>query len=170
MNRILIFLVAVFICPFANAEGMRMSVGVTRYASQAIEMGYALPKWDFAVGHVGSQTLDARLHTDMCKDPSEQPPCDNIVLNGEMDLDPYYYASFQRIQEFRRDRTVRPFAGVGLAAYSDTNPLISSPVGFSLSAGMNIGQHFGLQWRHFSNAGYEQPNMGQDIFLASWRL
>jgi hypothetical protein len=35
---------------------------------------------------------------------------------------------------------------------------------------MNIGQRFGLQWRHFSNAGYEQPNMGQDVLLASWRL
>ena len=60
--------------------------------------------------------------------------------------------------------------GLGLAAYTDNNPLVSSPLGFSLSAGMNIGERFGFQWRHFSNAGIEQPNMGQDVLLASWRL
>jgi hypothetical protein len=147
-----------------------MSLGVTRYASQTLEFAYDLEKWDFALGYIGPQTLDARIHTDICKDPSLRPPCDHVVVDGELDLNPYYYASAQRIHEFRPGRAVRPFAGLGLAAYTDTNQLISSPIGFSLSAGMNIGQRFGLQWRHFSNAGYDQPNMGQDMLLASWRL
>jgi hypothetical protein len=170
MNQIIIIFISVFVCSLANAEGVRVSAGVTRYASQSLELAYGLKKWDFALGYVGSQTLDARIHTDMCKDPSLEPPCDHIVVDGKMELEPYGYASAQRIFEFRRDRTLRPFAGLGVAAYTDTNPLISSPVGFSLSAGMNIGQRFGVQWRHFSNAGYEQPNLGQDMLLASWRL
>ena len=169
MNRTIILIAALF-CPFANAEGLRMSAGITRHAAQTLELAYAIKKWDIALGYITSQTVDARIHTDTCKDPSLQPPCDHIVLPGKMDLSPYFYASLQRIHEFRRDRAVRPFAGLGVAAYSDTNPLVSSPLGFSLSAGMNIGEHFGLQWRHFSNAGIQQPNIGQDVLLASWRL
>jgi hypothetical protein len=170
MNRIIFTIIAVLLCPSVYAEGMRLSVGVTRYASETLELAYGIKKWDLALGYVGSQTLDARIHTDICKDPALQPPCDPVVLDGEMELDPYYYASVQRIHQFRRDRTVRPFAGIGIAAYTDTNPLISSPLGFSLSAGMEFGQRFAVQWRHFSNAGMEQPNMGQDMLLASWRL
>jgi hypothetical protein len=170
MNRIII-LVAVLLCPFAHADNLRMSVGVTRYSSESLELAYSIrKKWDIALGYVGSQTLDANIHTNTCKDPSLKPPCDHVVLTGEMELNSYYYASFQRIHEFRRDRTIRPFAGIGLAAYTDTNPLISSPLGFSLSAGMNIGERFDVQWRHFSNAGFEKPNMGQDMLLAGWRL
>lgn len=170
MNRIII-LIAVLFCPLTHADGLRMAVGVTRYSSETLELAYSVrKKWDIALGYIGSQTLDARVHTNMCKDPSQRPPCDHIVLAGEMGLNSYFYASFQRIHEFRRDRTIRPFAGLGLAAYTDTNPLVSSPLGFSLSAGMYIGEHFGLQWRHFSNAGIEQPNMGQDVLLAGWRL
>ena len=170
MNRIII-LIAVLFCPLAHAESLRMSVGVTRYSSETLELAYSVrKKWDIALGYIGSQTLDANVHTNICKDRSLRPPCDHIVLPGKMELDSYFYASVQRIHEFRRDRTLRPFAGLGLAAYTDNNPLVSSPLGFSLSAGMNIGERFGFQWRHFSNAGIEQPNMGQDMLLARWRL
>jgi len=147
-----------------------MSVGITRQNAETLELAYGIKKWDLALGYIGSQIIDARVHTNICKDPGLQPPCDHIVLDGEMELNPYYYASLQRIHEFRRGRAVRPFAGLGVAAYSGTNPLVSSPLGFSLSAGMTIGERFGLQWRHFSNAGIQQPNIGQDVLLASWRL
>lgn len=171
MNRIIIFVLVIFsTCNAAHAEGLRMSVGVTRYVSQTLELAYALGKWDLAAGYVGSQTLDARLHTQTCKNPAEQPPCDEVILDGKLDLKPYYYASFQRIFKFRSGQAVRPFAGAGLAAHTQTNPLVSSPFGFSLSVGMSIGERFALQWRHFSNAGLEQPNLGQDILLASWQL
>ena len=53
----------------------------------------------------------------------------------------------------------------GVVANSDTNPYVSSALTFSLSAGLRVSERWTLEWRHFSNAGLEQPNLGQDILL-----
>jgi hypothetical protein len=47
---------------------------------------------------------------------------------------------------------------------------VSSTAAFSLSAGLRIGQRWTLEWRHFSNAGLNQPNLGQDILLLRGRF
>ena len=65
---------------------------------------------------------------------------------------------------------LRPVAGVGLVAQSDTNAYVSTPVNFSLSLGLAVGERVSVEWRHFSNAGTDGPNLGQDTMLLRWRF
>ena len=157
-------------CQLANAEGLRLSVGVTTESAENLEVAYSLKKWDLAFGYVGSQVIDAIMKTDFCAEPFQLPPCERLFVDTTLKVQPYYYASVQRILELRSERFIRPFAGLGLSAYSGTNPLVSSPIGFSVSLGINLGERFTLQWRHFSNGGLDDPNLGQDILMAGWRL
>ena len=171
MNRIItIALLACAACQSANAEGLRLSVGVTTESAENLEVAYSLKKWDFALGYVGSQVIDAIMKTDFCAEPFQVPPCELLVVDTTLKVEPYYYASVQRILELRSERFIRPFVGLGLSAFSNTNPLVSSPIGFSVSLGINLGERFTLQLRHFSNGGLDQPNLGQDIVMAGWRL
>jgi hypothetical protein len=47
---------------------------------------------------------------------------------------------------------------------------VSSGAAFSLSGGLRMGKRWTLEWRHFSNAGLVQPNLGQDILLLRGRF
>ncbi len=125
-------LLACAACQSANAEGLRLSVGVTTESAENLEVAYSLKKWDFALGYVGSQVIDAIMKTDFCAEPFQLPPCELLVVDTTLKVQPYYYASVQRILELRSERFVRPFVGLGLSAFSDTNPLVSSPIGFSV--------------------------------------
>jgi hypothetical protein len=171
MNRLItITLFVCATCQLAHAEGFRLSVGVTTDSAENLEIAYSLKKWDVALGYVGSQVIPAKMKTDFCAEAFQLPPCERLVVDTTLELQPYYYASMQRILELRSERLIRPFVGLGVSLFSDTNPLVSSALGFSVSLGINFGERLTLQWRHFSNGGIDQPNLGQDILMAGWRL
>jgi hypothetical protein len=120
---------------------------------------------------VTEQTLLINYITSHC--PYEGAPAEYCTTDVRRDhglVDPYAYFSVQRRWEFRRGRRMRPLAGLGLVAQSDTNAYVSTPVNFSLSLGLAVRERVSLEWRHFSNAGKEQPNLGQDTVLLRWRL
>lgn len=155
----------------ATAEGWRLSGGLTTNEGRAFEVTYEWPRWELTVGYAGTQVVDVRRTVETCRwITATELDCDVTRARVEGDVDDYLYLSAQRLFEFRHGRRFRPVIGLGLVGQSDTNAYVSSQVNFSLSLGLNLGERAVLQWRHFSNGGVQEPNLGQDILLVSWRL
>lgn len=60
--------------------------------------------------------------------------------------------------------------GLGVARHTNTSRLIGSPFGFALSIGYDFTDHWGVRYRHWSNAGSAKPNRGLDLLLISYRF
>ena len=162
IRRITITIAALLLSNITHAEDFRFGGGPTEEGSYLAELGLIKGRWDLSLGYVGAQDLGAmRVLRDCGEGCVRRVP-------AIKHLDSYVYLSAQRVFEFMPDRTIRPFAGIGLVAQSETNWLVSSPVNFSLSAGLGIGERLTLQWRHFSNGDTRGPNMGQDALVISW--
>jgi hypothetical protein len=98
-------------------------------------------KWDVSVGHIGEQ------------------------YDGEMG--DFWYLSIERQVKWRAI-----FLGLGLSARSHADNveyLLPQWWNFSLSGGVDIGR-FRVQYRHFSNAGFDESNRGQNWLLAGVRF
>ena len=103
-------------------------------------------RWDLSVGYIGEQ-LD--------------------VVN------PFTYLSAQRVVHLFKARSLSPFMGLGLMARThskNVDELLPQWWNFSLSAGMEMGDHLRVEARHASNAGLETPNRGVNWFLVGWRF
>ena len=153
-----------------HAADLTVGGGITRKGGGVLELGYSTQRWDFSLGYVATQTIDVIRVDQRC--PAGEPwvPSCRQEMRGSYDVEPYVYASAQRMFHFRRDHNVGPFAGVGLVMQSETNMLVSSRLNISLSAGLRIGERWTVQLRHFSNADYEGPNLGQDSLVFAWKL
>jgi len=60
--------------------------------------------------------------------------------------------------------------GLGVGYFNDTNRALGSNFQFSLLARYNLGERWTINFRHFSNAGSQRPNMGQDMLTVGYRL
>ena len=118
-----------------------------------------------ALGGVSAQQVRIRTLQDTCVAGVAGPACVTLESTTQKSVDSYGYLSVQRKFRFRDDATLRPVLGFGIVANSHTNAYVSSAVTFSLSAGLRIGDRWSLEWRHFSNGGLVQPNLGQDMLL-----
>ncbi len=148
-----------------------LSAGPTIDDGAAFELSRRSPRWEIALGYIGEQQVSVRYMTPVC--PYEGAPpdaCATDVQRGRESVQPYAYLSIQRRFELVRDSPLRPVFGLGLVGQSDTNPYVSSPVNFSLSLGLAVGRRASIEWRHFSNGGLEEPNLGQDTILLRWTL
>jgi hypothetical protein len=153
------------------AATWQFSGGATLEEGGALEVARRSRGWELALGWVGEQRLEVRYLTPVC--PWEGAPreaCSTRVRDGQQPVDPYAYISAQRRFEFRSGRWLRPVAGIGLVAQTDTNAYVSTPLNFSLSLGLGLGERFGLEWRHFSNADTSGLNLGQDTVLLRWQF
>ena len=155
----------------AQAATWQLAAGPTRSEGSAVEIARSTARWETALGYVSSQEVDVNTVQDLCIAGAAGPECVTVHSTVRRSVDEYAYLSVQRRFAFRTDRTVRPILGFGIVGNTDTNPYVSSPLTFSLSAGLRLGERWSLEWRHFSNAGMKQPNLGQDILLlrASFR-
>jgi hypothetical protein len=165
---VLLALLAVF--DAAAAATWQLAAGPTGAHGNALEIARATPRWEAALGYVTEQRVDIRTEQDVCTATATGPDCVTLKWTTERRVDGYGYLSVQRRFAFRPDERLQPILGLGVVANSDTNPYVSSTAAFSLSAGMRIGQRWTLEWRHFSNAGLNQPNLGQDILLLRGRF
>ena len=118
-----------------------------------------------ALGGVSAQQVRIRTLQDTCIAEVAGPACITVESMTQKSIDSYGYLSVQRKFSFREVASVRPILGFGIVANSDTNAYVSSAVTFSLSAGLRFGDRWSLEWRHFSNGGVVQPNLGQDMLL-----
>jgi hypothetical protein len=147
-----------------------VAAGPTRSDGFAVEVARSTARWELAIGYVGEQRVNVRTIQDTCYAQAVGlPVCETDVSEARRDVDAYGYLSAQRRFLFRQEAWLKPVLGLGLVASSDTNPYVSSTLTFSLSAGLRFGERYLLEWRHFSNAGLEQPNLGQDILLLRGR-
>lgn len=68
---------------------------------------------------------------------------------------------------FEAMRVTRPFSklevGLGGAYFMNTNRALSSNLNFALMVRYELSDKFSLQLRHWSNAGTNTPNLGQDM-------
>lgn len=168
--RTILALTALVSSTVATADGWRVSGGLTANEGAAVEGAYQQGPWEVALGYAGSQEVDVNVLSDSCRIAGSQVECGVIKERVRRDVDEYLYLSVQRLFELRRGRGLRPVFGLGAVAQSDTNAYVSSYLNFSLSVGLNVGERVVVQWRHFSNADLDEPNLGQDIVLLSWRL
>ena len=155
----------------AAAANWLLSAGATLEEGSAVELSRRSQDWELALGYVTEQTVRINYITPTC--PYEGAPpdsCTTDVRRAHGPVDPFAYFSVQRRFEFRTGARLRPLAGLGLVAQTDTNPYVSTPVNFSLSLGLAVGERVSLEWRHFSNGGTDGPNLGQDTLLLRWRL
>lgn len=151
--------------PPAIGATWQVAAGPTRSDGSALEIARSTARWETALGYVSEQEVNVRTLQDTCTAGAAGPECTTLASTAERPVASYGYLSVQRKFRFREGATLQPMLGIGLVANSDTNPYVSSPLTFSLSAGLRIGERWSLEWRHFSNAGLEQPNLGQDILL-----
>ena len=161
----LVSLLAGLACLPATAATWQLAAGPTRSDGAALELARSTKDWDVALGYISRQSVNVRTLQDTCYATLEGPACITEAWTATRAVGSYGYLSIQRRHSFRRRGSLRPAVGLGLVANSDTNPYVSSPVTFSLSAGLAIGDRWSVEWRHFSNAGLEQPNLGQDMLL-----
>lgn len=147
-----------------------VAAGPTRSDGYALELARSSALWEVALGWVGEQRVNVRTLQDTCyARPAGLPVCETESSTAKRDVPGFGYLSAQRRFTFRGDAWLRPVLGAGLVASTDTNPYVSSHVTFSLSAGMRFGERWLLEWRHFSNADLEGPNLGQDMLLLRGR-
>jgi Lipid A 3-O-deacylase (PagL) len=148
-----------------SAATWQVAAGPTRSDGSAVEIARATARWETALGYVSEQEVNVRTLQDTCTAGSTGPECTTLASTAGRPVASYGYLSIQRRFLFREGDTLRPVLGIGAVANSDTNAYVSSAVTFSLSAGLRVSERWTLEWRHFSNAGLEQPNLGQDILL-----
>lgn len=149
----------------ALAATWQVAAGPTRSDGSALELARSTAHWETALGFVSEQEVNVRTLQDTCTAGAAGPECITLASTADRPVASYGYLSVQRKFRFREGAALQPVIGVGVVANSDTNPYVSSAVTFSLSAGLRLGKRWTLEWRHFSNAGLEQPNLGQDILL-----
>lgn len=149
----------------AMAATWQLAAGPTRSDGSALELARSTARWETALGYVSEQEVNVRTLQDTCTAGAAGPECVTVASTARRPVASYGYLSVQRRFQFRDGASLRPILGIGLVANSDTNPYVSSALTFSLSAGLRLGDRWSLEWRHFSNAGLEQPNLGQDILL-----
>jgi hypothetical protein len=160
------FLLALLLsAPAAIAATWQVAAGPTRSDGSALEIARSTARWEAALGYVSEQEVNVRTLQDTCTAGAAGPECVTLASNVERPVASYGYLSIQRKFRFREGASLQPMFGIGLVANSDTNPYVSSVLTFSLSAGLRVSERWTLEWRHFSNAGLEQPNLGQDILL-----
>lgn len=161
----LLLLPLLFCASAATAATWQVAAGPTRSDGSAVEISRSTPHWETALGYVTDQQVSVRTLQDTCTAGAAGPECVTLSQTAERPVDSYGYLSVQRKFAFGDDATLRPVLGLGVVANSHTNPYVSSAVTFSLSAGLRLGGRWSLEWRHFSNAGADQPNLGQDMLL-----
>jgi hypothetical protein len=157
--------------PTSQAATWQLAAGPTRSDGSAVEISRSTARWETALGYVSDQQVKVSTVQDTCTTGPSGPACVTQSDMARRTVDGYGYLSVQRRFVFRPDATLKPILGLGVVANTDTNPYVSSPITFSLSAGVQFGARWSLEWRHFSNAGLKQPNLGQDMLLlrASFR-
>lgn len=64
----------------------------------------------------------------------------------------------------------RFYLGLGVAAASDTSPVISSNLLYTQTVGFRISERWLLEARHVSNAGREGRNIGENLFNLIYRF
>ena len=155
----------------AAAATWQLAGGATLEEGSALEIAGRTLDWELAAGYVTEQRVRVNYITPHCPSPgAPAAACATSVVQLQEPVSPFAYLSLQRRFEFLPDAYLRPQAGLGLVAQSDTNEYVSSPVNFSLSLDLAVGDVVGLEWRHFSNADTEGPNLGQDTLLLRWRF
>ena len=147
------------------ASTWQIAAGPTRSDGSAVEIARSTARWETALGYVSEQEVNVHTLQDTCTAGTTGPECTTLVSTAGRPVASYGYLSVQRKFLFREGANLRPILGIGAVANSDTNAYVSSAVTFSLSAGLRVSERWALEWRHFSNAGLEQPNLGQDILL-----
>ncbi len=155
----------------AMAAEWHFSAGATLEEGGALEVSRESRGWEAALGVVTRQEVLINTITPMC--PYEGAPsefCTRDVHSAREPVAPFAYLSLQRRFEFREGARFRPRVGIGLMGVSDTNEYVSTLVNFSLSAGFAFGEQLSVEWRHFSNADADGPNLGQDAVLLRWRF
>jgi hypothetical protein len=151
--------------PSAQAATWQLAAGPTRHAGSAIEIARSTHRWETALGYISDQQVSVHTLQDVCTAGASGPECVTVSSTAERNVAGYGYLSVQRRFLFRSDASLQPILGIGAVANSDTNPYVSSTLTFSLSAGLKLNKRWSLEWRHFSNAGLVQPNLGQDMLL-----
>jgi hypothetical protein len=155
----------------AGAASWQVSAGGTPERGGAFEVARRDRDWEIALGYVTEQRVLIHYLSIIC--PYEGAPpatCKPSVRDVVEPVDPFAYLSVQRRFEFRRHARLRPVLGVGFVGQSDTNEYVSTRLNFSLSLGVGLGEDVAIEWRHFSNAGADGPNLGQDTVLLRWQF
>ena len=164
--RVACFIILCFgLLPASQAATWQLAAGPTRSDGSALEISRSTTRWETALGYVSKQEVDVQTLQDTCTAGVAGPECVTLSATVRRSVNGYGYLSVQRRFAFRPDAALKPVLGFGVVANTDTNPYVSSPVTFSLSAGLRLGARWSLEWRHFSNAGLKQPNLGQDMLL-----
>lgn len=60
--------------------------------------------------------------------------------------------------------------GAGAAYLYNTDAINGSNLNFALLARYQITDRLTISWRHWSNAGLAQPNVGRDVVFVGWRF
>ena len=107
---------------------------------------FHVEQWQAAAGYIGEQGRDEYAN-----------------------VEPFGYALVARQFRLYRGTTSGPFASVGLMARTRSDyieDILPSWWNFALSAGFDAGK-WRVEYRHYSNAGLEQPNRGQNLLIIS---
>ena len=89
--------------------------------------------------------------------------------NDQLDglVDDYWAVSIGYKAKMQVDWAIKPYLTLGIAYADAPNYLLSQDFNFGLSGGL-IWRQWQFEYHHFSNAGLEEPNRGQNSFMLSY--
>ena len=128
----------------AGAATWQVAAGPTRSDGTAAEVARATVRWETALGYVSDQRVNVRTEQDTCFSSTTGPVCVTNTATAKRRVSSYGYLSVQRKFAFRPDAIARPVLGIGFVVNTDTNAYVSSPVTFSLSAGLRLGRSWAI--------------------------
>lgn len=156
---------------FAVAGGASTGAYATRVNNWTAEISW-LPsdKWDLSLGYVAKQD-------EPCNECRTSGLVRFITPTGErvyvytlaQDADKYLYLSGTRTLVMPMGRGIDAVLGVGAIVASEESVLLSQRLNFSLQAGIRW-RSLDLVYRHFSNAGTNMPNYGQNLMELRYRF
>lgn len=91
-------------------------------------------------------------------------------IHLHLDVKPYAYLTGQYVKYFREGRMLQPFLAFGPSLHDKVFPVEGGYLSWASSLGLGIGDHFGVEFRHNSNAGLWLPNWGQNVASLTWRF
>ena len=154
------FLILLLLCPLAHAE-FNVEIGKGNLSSEwtgaVIVVNERWDNWLIGIGYTGEQWVTPDGERDWFAQYGNgrvAPPTfvdRNLFIHGQRLL---------RWRDFE--------IGIGAAYFQNTNRALGQKFVVSASAGYHFNKHLSLNFRHFSNAGSGQSNMGQDALLIGW--
>lgn len=155
---------------FALSAGTATGAYAARLHSLAGELSWRpAGKWDLSAGYIDEQDTPCGACGEGGYVRFQTPEGVEYEYVDPQDAEAYFYLSGTRTFTIELGKDTKIILGAGLMVADKTTVLLSQALNFSLQAGIEY-KRVRFQYRHFSNAGTNLPNYGQNLMLIGYQF